>query len=235
MKLHDMKLAMVLSLAVAIGGCATAPSPGPAANTDLDKAIQLPATFENIWFRTEKVRLGLAYEATGILIVNTDAIVFNHSDGAIRVAAESIQRVTEGTLLPDMMNTWLSVHYLEAGTARLAAFKGSPFSASPSNSRLYAAMRAMLLPGKSTATFLLEQDTLYQLIGLDRAEDKDCSRRRIINREIVTADAKESLEHWTLDRCGTLVRYRIRYTSSPGGGTTILWTPGEVIGKAMKE
>jgi hypothetical protein len=232
MKLHDMKLVLVLSLAITVGGCATAPSPGPAANTDLDKAIQLPATFENIWFRTEKVRFGLAYEATGTLIVSKDAIVFNHADGAITVAAETVQRVTEGRLAPDMMNIWLGVHYVEAGTARLAAFEGSPFSASPSNSHLYAAMRAMLLPGKSTATFFLEQDTLFQLIGLDRTEDKDCSRRRVVNREIVTADAKESLEHWTLDRCGTLVRYRIRYTPSPDGGTTILWTPGEVVGKA---
>lgn len=235
MKRNDMKLVLlsVLSLAITFGGCATAPSPGPAASIDLDKAVQLPTTFENVWFRTEKVRLlGLAYEATGTLTVNAGAIVFNHKDGAIGVAAEGIQRITEGTLWPDIGNVWLSVHYVEAGTTKQAAFKGAPFSASPSNSQLYAAMRAMLLPGKSTANFLLEQDTMFQLIGLDHAEDKDCSRRRIVDREIVAADAKEALEHWTLDRCGTLVRYRIRYMPSPGGGTRILWTPGEVIGKA---
>lgn len=235
MKRHELKLVLIAAFLVALtaAGCATAPSQGPAATIESGKAIQLPATFENVWFRTDKVRLlGLAYEATGTLTVDKEALVFKHKDGAIRVAADSVRRVTEGTLWPDIVNVWLGVHYREAGSDRVAAFKGAAFSSSASLSELYAAMRAMLLPGKSTAKFQLEQDTLFQLIGMDQAEDKTCTRRRVVSREIAAADTKGASEHWILDRCGTLVRYRIRYTPDPGGGTTIAWTPGEVIGKA---
>ena len=235
MRRNETRLFLISAFVVAltVAGCATAPSQGPAASVDVGKAVQLPATFENVWFRTDKVRmLGLAYEATGTLTVDKEALVFNHKDGAMRVAADSVQRVTEGTMWPDIVNVWLSVHYQEAGSTKVAAFKGAPFSSSPSLSDLYAAIRVMLLPGKSTADFQLEQDTLFQLIGLDKAEDKSCTRRRVVGREVVTADAKGATEHWNLDRCGTLVRYRIRYTPDPGGGTTILWTPGEVMDKA---
>ena len=89
------------------------------------------------------------------------------------------------------------------------------------------------LPGKTTASPMLERDTLSTLMALDRAEDKDCKERKVVNREVVSADSQGAVEHWILNRCGTLVRYRITYAPDPGGGTMIGWTTGEVVGKAQ--
>lgn len=89
------------------------------------------------------------------------------------------------------------------------------------------------LPGKTTASPMLERDTLSTLMALDRAEDKDCKERKVVNREVVSADSEGAVEHWILNRCGTLVRYRITYRPDPRGGTMIGWTPGEVVGKVQ--
>lgn len=91
----------------------------------------------------------------------------------------------------------------------------------------------MILPGKTTASLLLERDTFFQLIAIDGAGDKDCTQRKIVNREVVAADSKGAVEHWILNRCGTLVRYRLTYTPDPRGGTMIGWARGEVVGKAQ--
>ena len=88
------------------------------------------------------------------------------------------------------------------------------------------------LPGKSTANPGLEQDTLSTMMLLDKFADSDCKKRKVVNREIVSASPKGAEEHWFVNRCGKLVRYRITYQPDPRGGTNIGWTTGEVIGKA---
>lgn len=87
------------------------------------------------------------------------------------------------------------------------------------------------IAGKSTADPRLEKDTLFMIMGMDRAERPDCNQRRVESREIVSADSKGAVEHWIIDRCGTLIRYRIAFTPNPKGGTNIGLTPGEVVGK----
>jgi hypothetical protein len=87
------------------------------------------------------------------------------------------------------------------------------------------------LPGKSTADSTLEKDTLFIIMGMDRVEDKQCGQRAIANREVLSSDPKGAVEHWTIDRCGTLVRYQITYSPRPDGGTNIGHTLGEVVGK----
>lgn len=121
MNWHNTKLVLILTtfLAVTVLGCSTATSPRPEA-IDLQIDTQLPVRFENVWFRTEKVRLLVAYEATGTLTINSDAIVFNHKDGTIKVAADSIQRVTEGTLPPHMGGGCLAHRPLRGGGDRYA-------------------------------------------------------------------------------------------------------------------
>lgn len=89
----------------------------------------------------------------------------------------------------------------------------------------------IFLPGKSTADPRLEQDTLTMIMGMDRASDDACKQRKVEKREIISAHAKGAEEHWTLDRCGTLVLYRITYSPAPSGGTMIGLKPGEVVGK----
>lgn len=91
------------------------------------------------------------------------------------------------------------------------------------------------LPGKSTADARLEKDTLFLIMGMDRAEDPGCNQRRVANREIVSADSGGAIENWTLDRCGTLVRYGITYRPNPKGGTNLFTTPGVAVGKAQSK
>jgi len=88
------------------------------------------------------------------------------------------------------------------------------------------------LPGKSTAGPVLERDTLSMMMMFDKADDKDCKERKVVNREIVSASPQHAVEHWFVNRCGKLVRYRITYQADPRGGTNIGWAPGEVVGKA---
>jgi hypothetical protein len=89
------------------------------------------------------------------------------------------------------------------------------------------------LPGRTSASPQLENDTLLTVMGMDRAEDGCCNQRKVTNREVIANDSQKALEHWTVDRCGTLVRYTITYTRSPSGGTFIGVSPGAVVGKAQ--
>jgi hypothetical protein len=87
------------------------------------------------------------------------------------------------------------------------------------------------LPGKSTADSTLEKDTLFIIMGMDRVEDTQCGQRAVANREVLSSNPRGAVEDWTINRCGTLVRYRITYTARPDGGTTIGHKLGEVVGK----
>ena len=69
-----------------------------------------------------------------------------------------------------------------------------------------AALVSTSLPGKTTASPMLERDTHSMLMALDRAEDKDCKERKVVNREVVSEDSQGAVEHGILNRCGTLVR-----------------------------
>jgi hypothetical protein len=87
------------------------------------------------------------------------------------------------------------------------------------------------LPGNTTASPLLEKDTLRLIMIMDGGTDSACKQRTVENREIISADATGAQEKWTLDRCGTLVLYQVAYTPSSKGGTDVNVKPGEVIGK----
>jgi hypothetical protein len=91
------------------------------------------------------------------------------------------------------------------------------------------------LPGTTSASPQLENDTLTGLMRTDQAEDVGCNQRRIVNREVETADPKRAVEHWTLDRCGTIVRYTITYIPSPGGGTLIGLSAPDIVSKGPAE
>lgn len=86
------------------------------------------------------------------------------------------------------------------------------------------------LPGNTTASPQLEKDTLFMVMGMDRAEDGGCGQRKVVNREIIETTPERGRENWTIDRCGKLVRYKISFTPSPRGGTDIGLLPGEVVG-----
>jgi hypothetical protein len=88
------------------------------------------------------------------------------------------------------------------------------------------------LPGTTTANPQLERDTVALLLGMDRLEDCTCNQRKVIDREVVADDRSKALEHWTIDRCGKVLRYTVTYLPGPAGGTLI--SPGlspEVVRK----
>lgn len=89
----------------------------------------------------------------------------------------------------------------------------------------------LFLPGKSTADPRLEQDTLSMIMIMDGAHDAACKQRKVTSREVVSAHTTGAEENWVIDRCGTLVRYRVTYSPDPKGGTMIGLQPAEVIGK----
>jgi len=68
-----VRFLLILATALGLGACATSQPTGITA----DPTISLPATFDKIWYRTDKVRvLGLAYEATGQLTVSENSLEF---------------------------------------------------------------------------------------------------------------------------------------------------------------
>ncbi|MGQ0428433.1 MAG: tetratricopeptide repeat protein [Gammaproteobacteria bacterium] len=96
----------------------------------------------------------------------------------------------------------------------------------------YGARAETALPGKTTASPRLERDTLFMVMGMDRAEDIECDVRKVVARSVITADSQSAVEDWVIDRCGTLVRYRVTYEPAPDGGTSLGVMPGQVEGKA---
>lgn len=131
-----LHLLLIVGAVIALGACATTQPTGVTADSD----IALPATFENVWYRTGKVRLfGLAYEASGRLTVREDSLVFSHDGGTLTIPTRTIERVSWGKLSPDIMNDWVVVHVSGSEPGTLAAFKGALFSGAD-ESRLYSAV-----------------------------------------------------------------------------------------------
>jgi hypothetical protein len=68
----------------------------------------------------------------------------------------------------------------------------------------------------------LERDTVALVLGMDQVADCTCNQRKIINREVSASEKTKVSEDWTVDRCGTLLRYAITYSPSPFGGGTLI-------------
>jgi len=77
------------------------------------------------------------------------------------------------------------------------------------------------LPGKTSANPELESDTLRRILSTDLAADKACEPRQVVDREVISVTPDKAIEHWTVDRCGTLVQYTVTYLPDPQGGTLI--------------
>jgi len=139
--------------------------------------------------------------------------------------------------IPDRINSGSAarVHILDAQAETIENLKGEHPSVVANTVKELATSRTIVgtsLPGKSTADPGLERDTLSGLMMFDRAADADCKERKVVNREIVSASSQKAEEHWFVNRCGKLVRYRITYQADPRGGTNIGWAPGEVVSES---
>lgn len=131
-----LRLLFFTAAVLGLGGCATTEPVGISA----DPGVSLPATFDNVWYRTGKVRLlGLAYEASGRLTVREESLEFSHEGSVVTIPTKNIQKVTWGKLSPDITNDWVIVHITGSNPDALAAFKPAIFSGG-NDSRLYSAV-----------------------------------------------------------------------------------------------
>jgi hypothetical protein len=95
-------------------------------------------------------------------------------------------------------------------------------------------------PGHSLSSPMLQRDTLSQLIVTDKiaagAAQVKCQDRTVVNTEVieqpqdVRREGKRLLqgrwtERWTLDRCGSLVLYRVAYSADGKSGISYEVTP----------
>ena len=85
------------------------------------------------------------------------------------------------------------------------------------------------LPGTTSASPQLERDTVALVLGLDQVADCTCNESKIIGREVIATETTSASEHWTVDRCGTILRYTVTYSRSPAGGTLIGLGPSPQI------
>ncbi len=90
------------------------------------------------------------------------------------------------------------------------------------------ATKSVQLPGNTMADQVLQRDAAQFVMLLESAEQSRCAQRKIVNTEVkeLPADAGKDpwVERWTVDRCGSLVYYKVRFTPSSGGGTDVAVT-----------
>jgi hypothetical protein len=67
----------------------------------------------------------------------------------------------------------------------------------------------------------LREEVRQMLMMMDGLRDRTCAERKVANTEVLEArpDGAPSVERWTLDRCGELIPYRVRFFSNSKGGT----------------
>ena len=69
-----------------------------------------------------------------------------------------------------------------------------------------------------------QTDTWRNIMTWEAALKPGCETRKIVNTEVVDPPPRGGgawKERWTLDRCGVLVEYEVKFTPHPGGGTLI--------------
>ena len=102
---------------------------------------QLPATFSDVWYRTDEALLLIAYKEKGTLIVAADKLIFNHSSGSVEVPMAAIKKVEPRKRMGMVVaNHWVVVEYRVGGNDALIAFKYAPFSGKTSDSEIYSAI-----------------------------------------------------------------------------------------------
>jgi hypothetical protein len=67
----------------------------------------------------------------------------------------------------------------------------------------------------------LRHDVTQMVMIMDGPRDRKCTERKVVKTETIESrpDGTPSVERWTLDRCGKLVNYRVRFTPNSKGGT----------------
>jgi hypothetical protein len=93
--------------------------------------------------------------------------------------------------------------------------------------RIFAALVGLLLAAVFTtatgnaAESKVRDDIMATVMIMDGPRDRSCTERKITKTDMIEArpDGTPVVERWTLDRCGKLVKYRVRFTPNSKGGT----------------
>lgn len=126
----------------------TAPPPppeiAPPASRPDGEAATLPYAAEKVWYRTGRMRIGLAWEKVGALAVTEKGVELTYKDGKIVIAREEIRKIERGHLPPDLTNTWVIVRFQKSdGTSAVAGFTTPPL-VHGNDDKIYAALTQML-------------------------------------------------------------------------------------------
>ena len=103
-------------------------------------AIEIPRTFDTVWYRPRKKDFLKAYSHSGTLTIGKDAFEFTCEGKELTVPYASVMAVRWGTLKGDSFNEWAIVLFSGEGESKLAAFKdGKSLGHGPDSKTIYRA------------------------------------------------------------------------------------------------
>lgn len=110
--------ALLLLVCSLIVGCATTP-PTP------ETPIALPVSFPDVWFRPTLDKPGFQVMTdTGTVVVGTNGVSFSGKSGAVEVDYKSMREVSFGKVGSDLINSWVTIKYLQGNAESYALFSG---------------------------------------------------------------------------------------------------------------
>ena len=119
-------------------GCATTPAP-------IQESIQLPKTFEEVWYRPTIARPGiLVMSDTGNFIVNDDTLEFQGEKYKIKIPFPSIKRISFGKIGTDFMNDWITIEYVEKDTLYAVISAGKSLGWAGGTDKIYSSIQYVI-------------------------------------------------------------------------------------------
>lgn len=77
------------------------------------------------------------------------------------------------------------------------------------------------MPGQTLCDPTLQQDVLWYVMLYEEVLGGGCPNPKVVDTQVVEPPVEGRwVERWTVDRCGTLIHYRIELAASPSGGTS---------------
>ena len=82
---------------------------------------------------------------------------------------------------------------------------------------------SIFLPPTAAKTPAVKHKVTKMIMALETAEDSHCQQRNVVKTEILRFYVMPgiSAERWTVDRCGTLINYRVTLIPHPYGDTDV--------------
>jgi hypothetical protein len=107
MKQYALIASMIIVLMFLVAGCATTPTP-------IQGSIQIPQTFEKVWYRPTIARPGFVVMSdTGNFIVDNDILEFQGKKDKIKIMFSEIRSISFGRIGSDFINIWITIEYGE--------------------------------------------------------------------------------------------------------------------------